>query len=251
MAGGRPEEGDTLWPETHGGQKAWIDLAGRPMVAWVLAALLGSRHIDRIIVIGLDKPLEGFDRFESVEFIADHGSLVANIYAGIARLTPGQQAAFCWADMPLLTSEIIDRFIELVPDPTADITCGVVEKTRLQRSFPGADDLWLRIREGRFIAAGFGLFSPESAGRARRHLEALMPQRKSAARQARYLGVPLLIRYVLGLLSIPGLEAHLRRRFDLECKVLIVDDSELGLDVDNANNLAVCRRALVARQAGP
>ena len=43
----------------------------------------------------------------------------------------------------------------------------------------------------------------------------------------------------------------IRDRFDLECKVLIVDDSELGLDVDNANNLAVCRRALVARQAGP
>lgn len=251
MAGGRPEEGDTLWPETHGGQKAWIDLAGRPMVEWVLAALLGSRHIHHVIVIGLDKPLVGFDRTDAVEFVADQGSLVANIYAGVARLTPGQPAAFCWADMPLLTREAIDRFIDQVSEPSADITCGVVEKSSLQHAFPGADDLWLRIREGQFIAAGFGLFVPEHAVRARRHLEALLPQRKSAARQALYVGLPLLVRYVLGRLTIPKLEAHLRRRFDLECRVLIVDDPEMGLDVDNANNLAVCRRALIARRAGP
>ncbi len=244
LAGGRPGVGDTLWEETRGGQKAWIDLAGRPMICWVLDALAGSRHIDRIIVVGLDLPVEGADQ---VEFVGDQGSLVANIYAGIARLTPGRPAAFCWSDIPLLTAPMVDRFIARAPDLGLDITAGLVAKGQLQGLYPDADDLWLRIREGRFIAAGFGVFRPENAARARRHLEMLMPHRKSAARQALYVGLPLLMRFVLGRLTIARLEAHLQRRFGLVCRVLIVDDPELGLDVDNATNLAVCRRALAER----
>ena len=249
LAGGRPEAGDSLWAETGGGQKAWIDLAGRPMISWVLDALVGARHIDRIIVVGLDRPLANVDDVESIEFVDDQGSLVANIYAGIARLTPGQTAAYCFSDMPLLTAQMVDRFIEHAPDPGIDIDGGVVSKAQLLSRYPGAADLWLRIREGEFIAAGFGLFNPAKTADARHHLEALMPQRKSAARQALYVGLPLLVRYLFGRLTIPKLEAHLRRRFGLECRVRIVDDPEMGLDVDQATNLAVCRQALEARQA--
>ncbi len=248
LAGGRPEAGEELWAETRGGQKARIDVAGRPMIAWVLDALLASRHIDRVVVVGLDGPLASHQHNEGVEFDGDHGSLVDNLYAGIARVTPGQTAAFCWSDIPLVTAPMIDRFIEQTPDPTADITAGLVARVQLQSRYPDARDLWLRIREGSVIAADFGLFQPSAAERARRHFEALMPQRKSAARQARYLGLSLLVRYLLGRLTIPKLEAHVRRRFAIECRVRIVDDPELGLDVDNLANLAVCRRALSARR---
>lgn len=251
LAGGRPEAGEELWAETRGGQKARIDVAGRPMIAWVLDALCASRHIDRVVVVGLDGPLESHQGRAGVEFEGDHGSLVDNLYAGIARVTPGQLAAFCWSDIPLVTAEMIDRFIEQSPDntlnPTADITAGLVARDQLQGRYPDARDLWLRIREGSVIAADFGLFQPASAERARPHFEALMPQRKSAARQARYLGLSLLVRYLCGRLTIPKLEAHLRTRFAIECRVGIVDDPELGLDVDNLANLGVCRRALAAR----
>lgn len=244
LAGGRPEPDDPLWSESRGRRKALIDLAGRPMITWVLEALAASAHLDRLIVVGLDGPVEAPGR---VEFVGDAGSLVGNLYAGISRARPDSPAAYCWSDIPLITAPMVDRFIEGTADPGLDVNAGLVPKTVLQQRYPGTDDLWLRLAEGRFIAADFGLFHPRHAARLRPHLERLAPQRKHAFRQALYVGLPLLISFALGRLSMPGLERRLERRFDLRCHVRIADDPELGLDVDGPGNLAVCRRALAAR----
>ena len=244
LAGGRPGPGDSLWAETQGRPKAMIDLAGRPMIAWVLEALAGSRHIDRVIVVGLDEPMDVAGR---VEFVADQGSLIDNLYAGIGRVPADRPAAYCWSDIPLVTALMLDRFIDGTPDIGLDVNAGLVAKDALQHRYAGADDLWLRFAEGRFIAADFGVFHPRQAIRMRPHLERLAPQRKHAFRQALYVGLPLLARFALGRLSMPELEERLERRFGLRCHVRIAEDPELGLDVDGPGNLAVCRRALAQR----
>lgn len=246
LAGGRPDEGAPLWNETQGRRKALIELGGRPMIAWVLDALTGSRHIDRVIVVGLDEPLEGH---AGVEFVGDQGDIVANLYEGIGQLSGDRPAAYCWSDIPLVTTAMIDRFIEAAADPTLDVNAGLVARTALQARYPAAEDLWLGFAEGEFIAADFGLFHPRRAAPLRPHLEALAPNRKSAVRQALYVGLPVLLRYVTGRLSIPRLERHLEERFALGCHVTVVPDPELGLDVDGPANLAVCRAAL-GRRAG-
>jgi hypothetical protein len=244
LAGGRPEPGDALWSETRGRPKALIDLAGRPMIAWVLGALAASAHIGRIFVVGLDEPVGADGR---VEFVADRGSLLDNLYAGIGCVHPDRTAAYCWSDIPLITAPMLDRFVAGTASADLDVNAGLVPKAALQQRYPGADDLWLRLAEGAFIAADFGLFHPRHAARLRPHLERLAPQRKHAFRQALYVGLPLLVSFALGRLSMPALERRLERRFDLRCHVRVCDDPELGLDVDNPGNLAVCRRALAAR----
>jgi GTP:adenosylcobinamide-phosphate guanylyltransferase len=247
LAGGRPEPGDALWAETQGRRKALIDLAGRPMIRWVLDALAGSAHIDRIIVVGLDEPLGSSG---GVEFLADQGSLVGNLYAGIRRLRADRPAVYCWSDIPLVTARMLDRFIETTPDTDLDVNAGLVPKAALQDRYAGAEDLWLRFAEGEFIAADFGLFHPRHAARLRRHLEALAPQRKHAFRQALYVGLPVLARFALGRLTMASLERHLERRFGLRCRIRIAEDPELGLDVDNPANLSICRNVLSARERG-
>jgi GTP:adenosylcobinamide-phosphate guanylyltransferase len=244
LAGGRPEPRDSLWPETQGRPKALIELAGRPMIRWVLDAIEGSRHVDRILVVGLDAPP---DAGGGIEYLADRGSLVANLYAGIGLVRPDRPAAFCWSDIPLITGPMLDRFIEATPNPELDVNAGLVAKAAIQKRYPGADDLWLRFTEGRFIAADFGVFHPRHAARLRPHLEALAPQRKQAFRQALYVGLPVMLRFALGRLSMDGLERRLERRFGLRCRISVAEDPELGLDVDNPANLAICRKALAAR----
>jgi GTP:adenosylcobinamide-phosphate guanylyltransferase len=241
LAGGRPMPGDALWDETRGRRKALIDVGGRPMVRWVLDALAKTRHIDRIVVIGLDEPLTPT---EGIEFVPDQGSLVANLYAGISRVAADRPAAYCWSDIPLATSAMFDRFIDATADPGLDVNAGLVARSAMQARYPAATDLWLNFAEGQFIAADFGVFHPRQAARLRAHLEALAPKRKHAVNQALYVGLPVLLRYVLGRLTIPALEEHLRRRFGLGCRVRVVNDPELGLDVDGPANLAVCRQAL-------
>jgi GTP:adenosylcobinamide-phosphate guanylyltransferase len=248
LAGGRPGPSDALFVETRGGQKAALDLAGRPMIAWVLDALQGSRHVDRIILVGLDDdiPVHGL-----VTRVPDHGSLAENLYAGIARLSGTGPAAYCWSDIPLATPAMIDRFIDRVAEPGLDVNAGLVPRSRILDRYPGASDLWLRFAEGQFIAADFGLFHPRQAGRMRPHIAGLAPQRKSAWRQALAVGVPLLVRFASGRLTMPELERRLGARYGLRCRIHVVDDPELGLDVASPGHLALCRQALAGRRASP
>lgn len=248
LAGGRPAPGDSLASEAVGRPKALLDVAGRPMIAWVLDALVGSRHIDRIIVVGLD-PEVPIARWPSVELRPDRGGMVENFYDGLTRLSGGGPAAFCWSDLPLVEPAMIDRFVEGTPNPELDLNVGFVRRTVLQAKYPEADDLWLRLREGQVIAADFGLFHPRHTARIRPILAALEPLRKNAARQALLLGWPLVLRYLARRLSLAHLERYVARHLGVRCGVRIVDDPELGLDVDTAADLTLCRRALASRRA--
>jgi GTP:adenosylcobinamide-phosphate guanylyltransferase len=248
LAGGRPEPGDDLWPHTGGRPKALLELGGRPMVRWVIDALVAARSIERIILVGLErKALPELP--EAITLVPDAGSVIANLYAGVAELSQPGPAAFCWSDVPLIRPGMIDRFVATTDDPELDINAGLVDRRAIQARFPGAEDLWIRLREGRFIASSFGLFHTRHAARARRHFEALAPQRKNLVRQARYVGIGLLLRYLLGRLSIPELERHIERRFEIRCRLRIVDSPELGLDVDRSIDLECCRSALASRHA--
>ena len=52
-AGGIPQPGDPLYVYSNGDSKALIDIAGKPMVQWVLDALGNSKKVDNVILIGL------------------------------------------------------------------------------------------------------------------------------------------------------------------------------------------------------
>ena len=48
VAGGIPKEGEPLYEYTQGKPKALLDVAGKPMIQWMLDALSGSEKIDTV-----------------------------------------------------------------------------------------------------------------------------------------------------------------------------------------------------------
>ncbi len=251
LAGGTPRPGEPLYEETRGGPKALLELGGRPMVQWVLDALAEAAEIDHVVVVGdLDDLRLSFPG--PLDRIAAGGTLADNLYAGIDRLLEldpqAPRAAYCWSDIPLVSGEMIDRFVGAAraTAPAADVVAGLVRRADLESRWPQIRESWLRVREGSFVAADFGVFDPRSAAKVRGPLEVLTGQRKSALRQAATVGLGLLLRYLLGRLTLPGLERSLARRYGIRSRVLVAADPELGLDVDGPVNLAICRRELAA-----
>ena len=55
LAGGIPSPEDPLYNYTQGRSKALVDIAGAPMVQWVLNALGGAISVDHVLVVGLDQ----------------------------------------------------------------------------------------------------------------------------------------------------------------------------------------------------
>jgi len=252
LAGGRPARGEALYPLARGAPKALLQVAGRPMIGWVLDALRAARSVDRILVVGLDAgeaaALQELADGGGVDFLRGHGSLVDNLYAGIAALSDTRPVLYCGSDIPLIRAAAVDRFVAGGWQEGIDIAAGLVSRAALQTRYPGVEDLWLRLREGEFIAADLAVFDPAAAPAARRHLEVLAPQRKSALRQARYVGVGLLLRYLLRRLTVPQFEDHLHRRFGLRARIQLATDPEVGLDVDGPAALELCDRMLSTRR---
>ncbi len=255
LAGGAPRPGDLLHAEAGGGPKALIDVAGRPLAQWVLDALAAAEGIGRVLLVGPPE-IEELDYAGELERVPAVGGLVDNLYAGIDRLIeldPAvERAAFCWSDIPLITGPMVDLFLAGAVG-WVDVEGGLVARGELEARFPEVEENWLRFREGSFVAADFGVFRPRMAAAMRQHLEGLVPWRKSPLRQAWLVGPGLLLTYLLGRLSLRGLEERLERRYAVRSRIQRVADPELGLDVDGPVNLEICRRMLAIgdRQSRP
>ena len=84
-AGGIPLPEEPLYDATMGNPKALVDVAGKPMVQWVLDALSASSNIDNVIVVGLtDK--SGLKCEKKMYFVSNQGKMVENLQAGAQKV---------------------------------------------------------------------------------------------------------------------------------------------------------------------
>ena len=81
-AGGIPQPQDPLYNYSHGDSKALIDVAGKPMIQWVLDALSDSKHVDNVIIIGLS-PKNNLICKKPVYYLSNQGRMLSNIVVGI------------------------------------------------------------------------------------------------------------------------------------------------------------------------
>ncbi len=81
-AGGIPKPGELLYPYTQGKSKALLDVAGKPMVQWVLDALSGAEKINNVILIGLTQD-SGVTCDKPLFYMENQGGMLSNILAGV------------------------------------------------------------------------------------------------------------------------------------------------------------------------
>ena len=86
IAGGTPAPGDPLYPFTNGRPKAMLDMAGKPMIQWVLDALDGAESIERVAIAGL-KDETGFHCEKLFTRLESNGGIIENIRYGVAELS--------------------------------------------------------------------------------------------------------------------------------------------------------------------
>jgi len=75
-------------------------------------------------------------------------------------------------------------------------------------------------------------------------------ERKHPLRLIRTLGGLVLIRYVLGCLSLSEALDRLGRRLDLQVKEVLLPFPEAAIDVDTPEDLALAEKILMERRKG-
>jgi len=249
-AGGIPQADDSLYQFAQGRPKALIDIAGKPMVQWVIDALSGSRSIDRIVLVGLG-PEDGISSPKLVRFIPDQGSMLGNAIAGadaLLELNPAAtQAVFASADIPLITAEIVDDFIEQAADAACQFNYGAVERSLMEGRFPESRRSFVHLTEGDFAGADIFVVDPRVAHSNRELWNDLLGSRKHVLKQARRIGFGALLKLLLRRMSMAEAAERVSKVMGFSSRGVMVRHAELGMDVDQPFQLAICRRELEDR----
>src|SRR5512147_1540095 len=82
MAGGIPNAEDPLYVFLKGDAKALVDVAGKPMIQWVLDALGGAKRVDNVILVGLSAKTP-LTCAKPLYYVSNQGRMLANIVVGV------------------------------------------------------------------------------------------------------------------------------------------------------------------------
>ncbi len=251
LAGYSPDEKDLLAEYTRGGPKALLPIAGRPMLAYAVDALQGSRYIKNVVVVGLPSRVEGLNG--TVEYVPGAGGALANAEAGL------QYALDHWsgldavliatADVPTCTPAIIDAFIEECFRTDHDLCYAVIERSVMEKRFPGSRRSYVHLREGDFCGGDFFFIRPNVTVTTRETLRKLTGARKNALRQARMVGFWTLFKLLIGRLTLADAERAVGRLIKMRGRVIVVPYAEMGMDVDKPFQYELVRAEIEARAA--
>lgn len=229
--------------------EALIEIDGKPMIAYVLQALRKSGRIGRIAVVGppelapLIEAAEG-EEGPSVTLAGDSGGLVANLQRGLDHLDSAGPVLVVTCDIPLLTPEALNAFIDRCRPEEADVFYPIVSRSDSEARYPGLVRTYVRLADGEYTGGNVALLSPQVVRRCKEVLERAVALRKNPVGLARLFGFNLLIKLLLGRLRIRDVEERFEKAFGLRGKAVICPYPEIGFDVDKPSDLAAARRFL-------
>ncbi|MGE5573945.1 MAG: nucleotidyltransferase family protein [Bacillota bacterium] len=228
--------------------EALIDIAGKPMIHYVLRAVKTCSRIGRVAVVGPKKALEEAIPPGNAIMVERVGSIVDNLKAGIRSLDPQGKVLIVTADLPLLTPEALEDLFQKADASPADIHYPLLRKETNEARFPGMKRTYLTVAEGTFTGGNVILASPLGLEACGRLLEQAVATRKKPWMMAAFLGLRCTVKFILGRLSIHDVERRLQEIAGVRGVAIISEFPEIAVDVDKPSDLELVRR-LVASPA--
>ncbi len=248
VAGGIPGPEDPLYAYTQGRPKALLDMEGRTMLERVMDALQTASHVERLVVVGLDGDLGmRFQRPVDV-FLPDHGSMVANVLAGVKWLRrdrPDIEAVlFCTADIPTTTGAIVDEFIDRCRPFDAGVYYILVTKEAMESRFPASNRTYVKFK-GVDAAGGDMAVASVAVADANEELwETLSNARKHAWKLARIVGFSTLVKYLTRRLSLDDVTRKAASIINYPVEIVLDPPAELAMDADKPEQVDMLRAEL-------
>jgi hypothetical protein len=168
--------------------------------------------------------------------LPDHGSMIANILAGVAwfrQNRPGAEVVLgCSADIPTITGRIVDEFVEACRPWDKAVYYNFVTRDKLEGRFPHSKRTYSRL-SGREVAGGDMVIARlDVAERNRALIETLTGARKQPWRIARVVGPRILLRFLFHRVTFADIEAAAGRILGAPAQIVLDGPAELAMDAD-------------------
>ena len=254
IAGGIPAPDEPLYKYTQGKSKALLEIAGKPMIQWVLDALSQAKNVDNVIIIGLPEG-SGVTCSKPLYFVENQGGMLANIVAGVDKmLQVNPQAEYVLtvsADIPAITGEMVDWLVDTAMQTKHDIYYGIVPREVMEQRYPGSNRTYTKLADMEICGADI-LIAHKSMATDPKHLamwEELIGKRKSPLKQAASIGFLTLLLLLLRRLTLEDAIERITKRLNITGRAIIWKHAEAAMDVDKPHQFEILRDDMEARTA--
>jgi hypothetical protein len=243
-AGGIPLPEDPLYPYTQGRPKALLDIAGKPMIQWVLDAVGGAKDVDHVVLIGLTEQ-SGVTCSKPMVFMENQGHMLTNLIEGIHKVQAmNPQAEYVLlvsSDIPALTSEMVDWCVETALETKDELYYGVIPKAVMDRRYPGSKRTFTKLKGESFCGADIHVAHVKLASEHLDTWERLIANRKNPLKQAAVFGYVTLLLLVTRMIDLDGAVKRLSDRLNIKGRAVRWQYAEAGMDVDKPHQLEMMR----------
>ncbi len=223
--------------------EALVRVGGKPLISWVADALQEATQISEVVVVGPEHELSPHIS-DDVTFVEPRGSLMGNVRAGIEAVDRNERILLCTSDIPLITGEIVDRFLDQCSELEADFYYPVIEKKVAEVRFPEAQRTWVATADGTFTGGNMLLIQPDKVLQSLQLAEKFTDARKSPLKLAMMLGPVFILKLLLRRLTVTELERKVSSLAGCQAKAVFTPDPEIGFDVDKPKHIEAVERAL-------
>ncbi|MGL5206747.1 MAG: nucleotidyltransferase family protein, partial [Acidaminococcaceae bacterium] len=207
-------------------------LDGRPLVSYIIDALLACDAIEKITISGTQKELAGIDLPANVQLVEAGGTMLDNTLAAIRSTGAVKPVLFVTDDVPLLTKKAVNDFLQKVKDQNADVFYPIIPKSACLRDFPEGKRTYVTFRDGSFTGGNILLVNPRIVASCKEVAEQVFAKRKYPWKLCSWLGWSFVLRFLLHRLKVQDVEARASQLLGVRGKAVITEFAEIGMDVD-------------------
>ena len=243
-AGGIPQPGDPLYTYSKGDSKALIEIAGKPMVQWVLDALGDAKKVDNVILIGLS-PKSELTCKKPLHYISNQGRMLANIVAGVNKAIElnkkSEYVLMVSSDIPALKSDMVDWLVKTTMQTRDDLYYGVCPREVMETRFPTSNRTYTKLKDMEVCGADINVIHVSMTTDHLDTWEELIGNRKSPLRQAAVIGWDTLFQLFTHQFTLQGLVERASERIGIKGRAIIWSQAEPCMDVDKPHQLELMR----------
>jgi len=250
-AGGIPNPEDPLYTFLKGDAKALVDVAGKPMIQWVLDALGGAQHVDNVILVGLSAK-NNLTCAKPLHYLPNQGRMLSNIVAGVYKSLElnkrNKYVLLVSSDIPTLKPEMVDWLVETCMETKDDLYYGVCPKDVMEARFPGSKRTYTHLKGMDVCGADINVSHVRNATEHLEMWEQLIGNRKSPLRQAGIIGFGTLFKLLFRQLTLEDAVRRVCERIGITGRAIVWSHAEPCMDVDKPHQLELLRADLARGQ---
>ena len=246
-AGGIPEPEDPLYAYTQGKSKALLDIAGKPMVQWVLDAVSASKNIDNIVIIGLehDSPLVCE---KPITYIPNQGGMLDNVRTSIykvAEINPeADHVIMVSSDIPALTTEMVDWAVHTADAHEADFYYNLITRDVMEARYPGSNRSYVKLKGLEVCGGDMNVIRGAAATGNDELWQKLINSRKNPLKQASLFGYGTLFLLLTRRLSLEDAVPRIEKQLGIKGRPVLCPYAEIAMDVDKPHQFEILRADL-------